>query len=184
MPYGRYQEQARVNNIKGWGCGWKHNLCDAVVCSAFRRHIDAQLFWSISPSEHRPSLSLRLSACEKMREGRERAFKCVFATSSWKVGKKMRVGEGDLWRGRGASFNPAPASEMLLFANHNIVCLSVEVVLVVSSHSAFEKPWVCSLHGYTETFFFFNLISQQLFSMWWQYMRRGFKSDCPHFRTS
>lgn len=63
------REPALVNNIKGWGCGWKHNLCDAVVCSAFRRHIDAQLFWSISPSEQRPSLSLRPGACEKW--GRE-----------------------------------------------------------------------------------------------------------------
>lgn len=173
MPYGRYQEPAQVKNIKGWGCGWKHNLCDAVVCSAFRRHIDAQLFWSISPSEQRPSLSLRLSACEKW--GREESvhFNLSLVPGFWRAGEELRAGEGDLWRGRGAYFNPVPGSQTLLLAiNHNIKYKKVwfqAAVLLSSECAAF-------MANFTEKHEILHL--DESFSVW----RPQTSCDCAHFR--
>lgn len=117
----------QVNNIKGWESWWKHNLCDAVVCSAFRRHIDAQLFWSISPSEQRPSLSLRPSACEKWERDETMHFNLSMVLylegggeKRWEEkrwGAEREKGE----RERCTSFNPVSASLMLLLTiNHNV----------------------------------------------------------------
>lgn len=66
--------QARSITLKAERAGENTTPRDAVVGSAFRRHIDAQLFWSISPSEQRPSLSLRLDCMWKMRKGWDHAF--------------------------------------------------------------------------------------------------------------
>lgn len=136
----------RVNNIKGWASWWKHNLCDAVVCSAFRRHIDAQLFWSISPSEQRPSLSLRPGACEKW--GREETMHFNLSVVLYLEGR-VRRWEQKRWaleRER-CIFNPVSASQTLLLAiRHNIGSLQMPY-LQAGAYWLWKKQRVRSTRG-------------------------------------
>lgn len=108
-----------------------------MVHSAFRRHIDAQLFWSISPSEQRPSLSLKPTACEKWE--RDETMHFNLSMPLYLRGRKKGCGGDGAcgWGGRGVgeqegctSSNPASASLMqLLTINHTIGCCTQQIDL-------------------------------------------------------